>query len=198
MENYQQFGVRKEARKNRGMGKCCFKALFLAGIFLFLIVGCEGGSKPAKPTVQRRARPQKPPPEKVEEKVVDKVDKEDEPPYTYNPVGKRDPFKPFIALESKKTTPTAPLTPLQRYDVSELKLVGILKGPAGYRALVEDAGGKGFIITKGTLIGRGNGYVKEIHDNRVIIKQTHKDIFGQVKDREITMPLRKPGEGGVK
>jgi len=76
--------------------------------------------------------------------------------------------------------------------------VGILKGPAGYRALVEDAGGKGFIITKGTLIGRENGYVKEINDNRVIIKQTHKDIFGQVKHREITMPLRKPGEGGVK
>ena len=191
MKNYQHFC----ARKNRGIGKCCFRALFLAGIFLFVIVGCEGGSKPAKPTVERIAQPQKPPPEKVEEKAVDK---EEEPPYTYNPVGKRDPFKPFIALESKKTTPTTPLTPLQRYDVSELKLVGILKGPAGYRALVEDAGGKGFIITKGTPIGRENGYVKEIHDNRVIIQQTHKDIFGQVKHREITMPLRKPGEGGVK
>ena len=180
---------------NRVIGGYYLKALLVAGISLFLIVGCEGGSKPAKPTVQRRARSQKPPPEKVEEKAVDK---EEEPPYTYNPVGKRDPFKPFIALESKKTAPTAPLTPLQRYDVSELKLVGIMKGPTGYRALVEDAGGKGFIITKGTPIGRGNGHVKEIHDNRVIIKQTHKDIFGQVRHREITMPLRKSGEGGVK
>jgi type IV pilus assembly protein PilP len=190
-QNYQNIC----AQKNRGMGECCFRVLFVAGISLFLIVGCEGGSKPAKPTVHRRARPQKPLPEKVEEKAVDK---EEEPPYTYNPVGKRDPFKTFIALGPKKAAPTTPLTPLQRYDVSELKLVGILKGPAGYRALVEDAGGKGFIVTKGTPIGRENGRVKEIHDNRVIIEQTHKDIFGQVNQREITMPLRKPGEGGVK
>jgi type IV pilus assembly protein PilP len=197
VKNYQHFC----ARRNRGMGECCFRVLFLAGISLFLIVGCEGGSKPAKPTVQRRDQTQKSPPRqgeieptKVEEKAVDK---EREAPYTYNPVGKRDPFKTFIALGPKKAAPTTPLTPLQRYDVSELKLVGILKGPAGYRALVEDAGGKGFIVTKGTPIGRENGHVKEIHDNRVIIEQTHKDIFGQVKQREITMPLRKPEEGGV-
>lgn len=118
--------------------------------------------------------------------------------YTYNPAGKRDPFKSFIALGPKKSSPTARLTPLQRYDVSELKLVGILKGRAGYRALVEDATGKGFIITKGTLIGPENGLVKEIRDDRVIIKQTHKDIFGQIKEREISIRLRKPAEGGVK
>jgi type IV pilus assembly protein PilP len=199
VKNYQHFC----ARKNRGMGECCFRALFLVGISLFLIVGCEGGSKPAKPIGKPPPSKGEIKPTKVEEKAVDKevekeADKEREPPYTYNPVGKRDPFKPFIALGPKKTAPTAPLTPLQRYDVSELKLVGILKGQAGYRALVEDAGGKGFIITKGTPIGRGNGHVKEIHDNRVIIEQTHKDIFGQVTQKEITMPLRKPGEGGVK
>ena len=171
------------------------KTLFLGGISLLLIWGCEGGSKPAKPTVVPRHQRQKPLPEKKEEKVVDE---KSEPSYTYNPAGKRDPFRPFIALGPKKPAPTARLTPLQRYNVSELKLVGILKGPTGYRALVEDAGGKGFIITKGTPIGSGNGRVKEIHDNRVIIEQTYKDIFGQIKHREISMPLRKPGEGGVR
>jgi type IV pilus assembly protein PilP len=113
-------------------------------------------------------------------------------------VGKRDPFKPFITLGPKKPLTKARLTPLQRYDVSELKLVGILKGPMGYRALVEDAGGKGFIITKGTLIGRGNGRVKEIHKDRIVVEETYKDIFGQVKRRRITVSLKKPEEGGAR
>jgi type IV pilus assembly protein PilP len=182
--------------RNRATGGYHLKALIIASLSLFLILGCEGGSKPSKVTVVKRARSQKPPPKKEEEKVVEE---KKEPPYTYNPRGKRDPFKPFIALGPKKPVRRkAPLTPLQRYDVSELKLVGILKGPGGYRALVEDAGGKGFIIGKGTLIGPGDGRVKEIHENRVIIEETYKDIFGQIKRRKISMPLRKPEEGGAK
>ncbi|MFQ5840816.1 MAG: pilus assembly protein PilP [Thermodesulfobacteriota bacterium] len=184
---------------NSGFGGYYLKTLFVAGIALLLIWGCEGGSKPAKPVVVKRQRRQRPPAQKREEKVAEKAtDEKREPLYTYNPAGKRDPFKPFITLGPKKPITTTRLTPLQRYDVSELKLVGILKGPAGYRALVEDASGKGFIITKGTLIGRENGRVKEIHDDRVIIKQTHKDIFGQSKEREISIRLKKPKEGGVR
>lgn len=171
------------------------RTIFVVGISLFLIWGCEGGSQSPKVTVVKTQRSSRTPPKKKEEKAVDE---KREPPYTYNPVGKRDPFKPFIALGPKKRVSKAPLTPLQRYDVSELKLVGILKGPAGYRALVEDAGGKGFIIGKGTPIGRENGKVKEIREDRVIVEQRYRDIFGQMKHREITIPLRKPGEGGVK
>ncbi len=191
MISYQDFCTR-----NKPIGGYYLKALFLLAISLFLIWGCEGGSKPPKVTVVKRDRGHKPPaPKNNEEKLVDE---KREPTYAYDPTGKRDPFQSFITPESKKTASTVPLTPLQRYDVSELKLVGILKGPTGYRALVEDAGGKGFIVTKGTPIGRENGHVKEIHDNRVVIEQTYKDIFGQIKHREISMPLRKPEEGGVK
>ncbi len=190
---------RKLRAGNRVVGGYCLKALFVVGISLLLIWGCEGGSKPAKPTVIEKQRRRRPSSQKKEEKVANKVpDEKKEPVYTYNPAGKRDPFKPFITLGPKKPTATARLTPLQRYDVSELKLVGILKGPAGYRALMEDASGKGFIVTKGTLIGHENGRVKEIRKDRVIIKQTHKDIFGQIKEKEISIRLRKSEEGGVR
>jgi type IV pilus assembly protein PilP len=171
------------------------RTIFVVGISLFLIWGCEGGSQPPKVTVVKRQPNRGTPPKKKEEKAA--VEKK-EPPYTYNPVGKRDPFKPFLVLGPKKPSPTARLTPLQRYDVSELKLVGILKGPTGYRALVEDASGKGFIVTKGTLIGHENGRVNEIRKDRVIVKQTYKDIFGQIKDKEISIRLRKPEEGGAR
>lgn len=182
--------------RNRAIRGYYLKALLIASISIFLMFGCEGGSRPSKVTVVKRTPRQKPPPKKEETKVVEE---KKEPPYTYNPVGKRDPFKPFIALGPKKAVrKKAPVTPLQRYDVSELKLVGVLKAPGGYRALVEDAGGKGFIIGKGTLIGPGDGRVKEIRKDRVIIEETYRDIFGQIKRREISMPLRKPEEGGVK
>jgi type IV pilus assembly protein PilP len=194
VKRYQNFWA-----GNKVIGGYCLKTLCIAGVALFLMWGCEGGSKPAKPTVVKRQRRQRPIAQKKEEKVAEKVTEEErEPPYTYNPIGKRDPFKPFITLGPKKPIATARLTPLQRYEVSELRLVGILRGAAGYRALVEDASGKGFIITKGTLIGRENGRVKEIHDDRVIIKQTHKDIFGEIKEREISIRLKKPEEGGVR
>lgn len=182
--------------RNRAIRGYYLRALLIASISVFFMLGCEGESKPSRAIVVRSAPRQKPPPKKEETKVVEE---KKEPPYTYNPVGKRDPFKPFIALGPKKTVRRkAPITPLQRYDVSELKLVGILKAPGGYRALVEDAGGKGFIIGKGTLIGPGDGRVKAIQEDRVIIEETYRDIFGQIKRREISMPLRKPEEGGVK
>jgi type IV pilus assembly protein PilP len=170
--------------------------LFIAGISLLLMLGCEGGGEPPKPTVVKRQRRQKPPAQEIQETVKEVKEEKKAPAYTYNPVGKRDPFKPFIALGPKKPESKAPLTPLQRYDVSELKLVGILKSPTGYRALVEDASGKGFIITKGTLIGRENGRVQEIREDRVIIKTSYKDIFGQIKEKEIIVRLKKPEEGG--
>lgn len=185
---------KKPRAVNNGMRRYYLEFLIIiAGISLLPIMGCEGGSKPPKPTVVKRQRRSQPPAQKIQQPVKEE---KKEPVYTYSPVGKRDPFKPFIALGPKKQEPRAPLTPLQRYDVSELKLVGILKGRKGYRALVEDASGKGFIIAKGTLIGRENGRVEEIREDRVIIKQSHKDIFGQIKDREITIRLKKPEEGG--
>ncbi len=59
--------------------------------------------------------------------------------YIYDPMGKPDPFKPFI-LEVKRSKEEADkaLQPLQRYELSQLKLVAIIWNIANPRALVED------------------------------------------------------------
>jgi len=75
--------------RNRAIRGYYLKALLIASISIFLIFGCEGGSKPSKVTVVKRAPRQKLPPKKEGVKVVQE---KKEPPYTYNPVGKRDPF----------------------------------------------------------------------------------------------------------
>ena len=101
----------------------------------------------------------------------------------YNPEGKIDPFvplfkeKPATAVESAKTVKKGkwkiciPFTPLQKIDLSQLKLVGIIRSASGNKALVEEASGKGYVIKKGTYIGISCGTVGEILKDRVIIDE---------------------------
>lgn len=172
--------------------------MILSMICFFLIGGCGEGTPP--PTT----------PSKVKSPAV--VKKKEEPPklaekrepekkegaeYSYNPVGKSDPFRPFIQLTSAKGgSKTAPLTPLQKYDISQLKLVAIISSPGGNIALVEDVAGKGYFLKKGTWIGKNDGKVTKILKDKVIIEEVYQDIFGQTKTNEVSISLHKAEEGG--
>ena len=124
-------------------------------------------------------------------------EKKEEAEYSYNPAGKPDPFKPFIQLISAKGgSKNAPLTPLQKYDISQLKLVAIISSPDGNIALVEDVAGKGYFLKKGTWIGKNDGKVTKILKDKVIVEEVYQDIFGQTKTNEISLFLQKVEEGG--
>jgi type IV pilus assembly protein PilP len=148
-------------------------------------------SKPKSPSVEKK----KDGPTKVAEKTeqVKKVEEE----YSYNPAGKPDPFKPFIQLTSARGgSRTAPLTPLQKYDISQLKLVAIISSPEGNIALVEDVTGKGYFLKKGTWVGKNDGKVTKVLKDKVMIEEFYQDIFGQTKTNEISILLHKVEEGG--
>jgi type IV pilus assembly protein PilP len=116
--------------------------------------------------------------------------------YVYDPTDKRDPFQPFIAIQTplRPTDEEIPLTPLQKYDLSQLKLVAILVGTGEDRAMVEDSEGKGYILKKGVYVGRNFGKVKAVLKDRVIIEERYKDYTGKVKEKEIVLRLHSPGE----
>jgi len=135
-------------------------------------------------------------PVKVDEKK-ESFEKEEEVEYTYNPVGKPDPFKPFIQMTStKEYSKNAPLSPLQKYEISQLKLVAIIVAPEGNIAMVEDLLGKGFFLKKGTGIGKNDGKVKKILMDKVIIEEVYDDGLGQKKNNEISLFLHRVEEGG--
>jgi type IV pilus assembly protein PilP len=165
--------------------------------FLFLIGGCGGGapppSLPAKtkaPTVEKKEEPAR-----VAEKK--EGEKKEEKEFTYNPAGKPDPFKPFIQLTpAKGFSRSTPLSPLQKYDISQLKLVAIISAPEGNIALVEDVTGKGYFLKRGTWIGKNDGKVTKILKDKVIIEEAYQDVFGQTKTQEISLILHKIEEGG--
>jgi|GEM_PF-608887 len=115
--------------------------------------------------------------------------------YIYDPTGKPDPFKPFI-LEVKRSKEEAEkvIQPLQKYELSQLKLVAIIWNIDNPRALVEDSAGKGYIITKGSYIGNNQGTVTGILENEIVITEKSADIFGATKTKEIRIKLHTGAE----
>jgi type IV pilus assembly protein PilP len=164
---------------------------------LFFVTSCGGESVPPPPpkggvpkVVAKKVEPVKVADQKEPEK-------KEEPEYQYNPAGKPDPFKPFIELTPvREKVRTTPLTPLQKYDISQLKLVAIISSPEGNVALVEDTAGRGYFIKRGTEIGKNEGKVTKILKDRVIIEELYLDVSGQAKKSEVLLFLHKIEEGG--
>jgi len=122
-------------------------------------------------------------------------------PAMYNPKGKIDPFEPLIserptiALKKSKRKRRAPRTPLEKIDLSQLKLVAIVLASSGNRALVEESSGKGYVVKKGTYMGTNSGKVVKIEKNKVIVAEEFEDYRGNVtqRNKEIKLP-KPPGE----
>lgn len=117
--------------------------------------------------------------------------------FTYDPVGKPDPFTPLVtAIPSSKQLPQAAalpeseLTPLQKCDLSELKLVAIiLQSNVEPAAMVEDKAGYGYVIKKGMHIGKNNGIIREITANDVIVDEKTVDAAGTEKTETSTLTI---------
>ncbi len=107
--------------------------------------------------------------------------------FVYDPTGKREPFRPFDL--SPKIAEDPSKTPLERYDLGQLKLTAVIGGdePA---ATVENQAKRGFIVKKGTKIGLNGGEVVEILPDRIKILETQVDFTGQKKTKVTEMMLR--------
>jgi type IV pilus assembly protein PilP len=118
-------------------------------------------------------------------------------PPAYDPTGKIDPFeplfkdKPVLAKKNKKIK-RVPRTPLERIELSQLKLVGIILASSGNRALVEESSGKGYVIKKGTYIGTNGGKIVKIQKEIVTVEEKFEDVFGKIQSRKRELKLPKP------
>ena len=106
----------------------------------------------------------------------------------YDATGKRDPFRP--PRLSAKAGYGEPRTPLQRYEIGQLRLVAIIYETQEPRAVVEDEQGLGYIVKVGTPIGPNDGQVKAIERGRVLIQEDSVDYYGDRRAAEVVMELR--------
>lgn len=117
----------------------------------------------------------------------------------YDPKGKIDPFLPLFRTQADETGKKKrsrirrqPRTPLEKIDLSQLKLVSILKRPSGKLAMVEEASGRGYLIKKGTYIGINSGRVVKIQKDRLQVEEQIENIFGKMMPRIRELKLQKP------
>ena len=114
--------------------------------------------------------------------------------YTYDPTGKRDPFRSFIWDRPDKMA-SAEAGPLGQFDLSQLEVVAVVWRTGNARALVEDPSGESYIVGRGAAIGKNRGHVVSIGDNTVIVKETYVDYLGQETTKDVEMRMRR-SEGG--
>jgi type IV pilus assembly protein PilP len=159
-----------------------------------LLSGCEEKTPPpvAQPSTTKIPAP-------AEKSVIsDVADGESDTlapeKYVYSPLGRRDPFQPLVAVEKLKSTPASetPLTPLQKFDLGQFKLIGVIVGKGESKAMVIAPDGKSYILKRGVAIGKNNGVVREIRPNSVLVKERYEDFTGAVReiDQEIQLPNR--------
>jgi type IV pilus assembly protein PilP len=110
----------------------------------------------------------------------------------YDPTGRRDPFRPPGAGAGHAGEPR---TPLQRYEIGQLKLVAIIYDTRDPRAVVEDEQGLGYIVKVGTPIGPNGGQVRAIERGRVTITEESTDYYGEPRVNEVAMELRTAQRG---
>ena len=121
--------------------------------------------------------------------------KKPEPIVLYDPRGKRDPFVSFVKVDERRKAgfDTASLPPLQRYELGELKYVGVIWTKKGALGLVEDGEGKGYSVTVGTRIGRSGGVVSRITGKEILVREEFVGNRGEKIVRESGIQLTTAG-----
>jgi len=116
----------------------------------------------------------------------------------YSRKGRIDPFEPFlrqpepdIATETQdQLERRVPRTPLEKIDLSQLSLTAVLRMPSKTQALVQEASGKGYVVSEGTYVGNKGGRVSKIFKDRIVVEEKFLDVFGKVSVRERELKLQ--------
>lgn len=108
---------------------------------------------------------------------------------SFSTVGKRDPFRPFTLNTRTNSRPRENLSPLERYDLGQLRLVGVVWHVKEPTAMIEDSVGLGYIVKVGTPIGANEGKVRAIKPSEIVIEETYVDLYGAKKKREVNIKL---------
>ncbi|HPL63639.1 MAG: pilus assembly protein PilP [Syntrophales bacterium] len=110
--------------------------------------------------------------------------------YKYDPAGKPDPFRPLVRESTgRKPGEAGFISPLQRQDIGQFKLIGVAGSGKKRMAMVVDKKGKSYILTPGTPIGLNQGRVAMILGDQLIVEEKIKGSFGKTKTNRLTLKL---------
>jgi type IV pilus assembly protein PilP len=172
-----------------------FRKILFAGplccLLFFSVFGCQSNEQspdklaPAKKKVPKVAA--------VKKSVVEApVEQQAPSEYAYDPAGRRDPFVPLMEVKRAIVNDDGPLTPLQTFEIGQLRLSGVIVGHDAPMAMVMIPGGKSYIIRKGDKVGKNHGTVTSISESGVLVRERFYDFSGVIREnvQEISLPKR--------
>lgn len=113
--------------------------------------------------------------------------------YKYDPISKRDPFKPYRNAKvgmSQVIARNRPTEPLEEFDVKSLQVVAIVWGNSKPRALIMDPTKKVHSVSKGQRLGKNEGFVAEIREGEVVVVELF-DLNGKVVKEPVVLTIKK-------
>jgi type IV pilus assembly protein PilP len=105
---------------------------------------------------------------------------------------KKDPFKPFV-VETKTAKPNigGPISglPIQNFEVSQFRVLGLITGLKQDSALVVDPNGKAYVVKPGMEIGKNNGRIVKITSSSIEVYEQFRDEAGKLRKRTVRLTL---------
>lgn len=141
---------------------------------------------------QTRTPTPTPPPNPVDTSTVERILRGDEAVdagqgFTYDPAGRRDPFRSLLAAQPSKETGVRP-PGVRGVGVEELKLQGVLRLPDGWVAMVLGTDNASYLIRAGTVLY--DGTVDRVEPDRVIFHLQIADPKSLKPYREVVRTLQ--------
>jgi len=118
--------------------------------------------------------------------------------FVYSMEDRIDPFVPFLTDKAKVdkqavVEPQVELVGMRRFEPGQLTLVAVVLSNRANLAMVQDPAGQGYVVRKGTKIGRF-GEVEDIVPNRVIVQNITFTRTGEKRLNRVEMLLKQRGE----
>jgi len=119
----------------------------------------------------------------TQETISPQVQKEMSP--SYNPAGRRDPFRDLLGGRDVRTPVYVDGVP-QIY-IDDVILIGIVKARGVLTAIINDSQGFPYYIKDGEKFA--DGFVRVIEESRVIFRKTHERGMPLMKTKDIIKEL---------
>lgn len=94
-------------------------------------------------------------------------------PFDYDQRGRRDPFvEPIPDKPVEQGNVHGPLLPLQKFELAQLALVGIIWDVKHPKAMIKDPTGSTHVVGTNTKVGPRNGYIAVIREGEMVVVET--------------------------
>jgi len=141
---------------------------------------------PTAAAAPQAAAPQAPPPQTGETLLEQEESALSGRSYTYDPAGRRDPFRSLLVRPEQRAAGSRP-PGIAGIAVDDIVLQGIWKTQAGYLAQIRGTDNKSYLLRPGDLLW--DGEVTKIGPNEVTFRQNLNDPQSVKPFRDVTKQL---------